>query len=193
MWYLFMLRLKLIHVDKRCPRACWNTIKRVLQLLYLSANNGPFVIDYGIIAFFKFNIEFQYVIEYRVNVKYCFLHVQFLVENGNLRSGAPMVTVSLTHWGWVTHTCISKLTIIGSDNGLSPGRRQAIFWNQWWNSVDSSLRHKLQWNPKRNSFIFIQVNAYENVVCEMASIFSRPQCVDTLVDTNATVKLLHTT
>ena len=32
----------------------------------------------------------------------------------------------LTHWGRVTHICISKLTIIGSDNGLSPGRRQAI-------------------------------------------------------------------
>ena len=32
----------------------------------------------------------------------------------------------LTHWGWVTHICVSKLTIIGSDNGLSPGRRQAI-------------------------------------------------------------------
>ena len=26
------------------------------------------------------------------------------------------------------HICISKLTIIGSDNGLSPGRRQAIIW-----------------------------------------------------------------
>ena len=32
----------------------------------------------------------------------------------------------LTHWGWVTHICVSKLTIIGSDNGLSPARRQAI-------------------------------------------------------------------
>ena len=31
-----------------------------------------------------------------------------------------------THWGRVTHICVSKLTIIGSDNGLSPGRRQAI-------------------------------------------------------------------
>ena len=28
----------------------------------------------------------------------------------------------------MTHTCITKLTIIGSDNGLSPGRRQAIVW-----------------------------------------------------------------
>ena len=35
---------------------------------------------------------------------------------------------SLTHWGWVTHICVGKLTIIGSDNGLSPGRRQAIIW-----------------------------------------------------------------
>ena len=26
------------------------------------------------------------------------------------------------------HICISKLTIIGSDNGLSPRRRQAIVW-----------------------------------------------------------------
>ena len=44
-----------------------------------------------------------------------------------------MVTVeavpdNLTHWGRVTLICVSKLTIIGSDNGLSPGRRQAIIW-----------------------------------------------------------------
>ena len=34
----------------------------------------------------------------------------------------------LTHWGRVTHICVSNKTIIGSDNGLSPGRRQAIIW-----------------------------------------------------------------
>ena len=34
----------------------------------------------------------------------------------------------LTDWGWVTHICISKLNIIGSDNGSAPGRRQAIIW-----------------------------------------------------------------
>ena len=34
----------------------------------------------------------------------------------------------LTHWGQVTHICISNLSIIGSDNGLSPGRCQAIIW-----------------------------------------------------------------
>ena len=35
----------------------------------------------------------------------------------------------LTHWGRVTHICVSKLSIIGSDNGLSPGRHQAIIWS----------------------------------------------------------------
>ena len=28
----------------------------------------------------------------------------------------------------MTHICVGKLSIIGSDNGMSPGRRQAIFW-----------------------------------------------------------------
>ena len=31
-----------------------------------------------------------------------------------------------THWGWVTHICVINVTITGSDNGLSPVRRQAI-------------------------------------------------------------------
>ena len=35
---------------------------------------------------------------------------------------------ALTHWGRVTHICVGKLTIIGSDNGLSPGPGQAIIW-----------------------------------------------------------------
>ena len=39
----------------------------------------------------------------------------------------PLISLYvLTHWGQVTHICVSKLTIIGSDNGLSPGRCQAI-------------------------------------------------------------------
>ena len=38
------------------------------------------------------------------------------------------VWLFLTHWGGVTHICVGKLTVIGSHNGLSPGRRQAIIW-----------------------------------------------------------------
>ena len=33
-----------------------------------------------------------------------------------------------THWSRMTHICVSKLTIIGSDNGLSPIRRRTIIW-----------------------------------------------------------------
>ena len=38
--------------------------------------------------------------------------------------------------------------------------------------------NKLQWNFNRNSNIFIQENAFESVVCEMAAILSRPQWVN---------------
>ena len=38
----------------------------------------------------------------------------------------------LTHWGRVKHICVGKLIIIGSDNGLSLGRRQAIIWTNAW-------------------------------------------------------------
>ena len=34
----------------------------------------------------------------------------------------------LTHRDRVTHICVSILSTVGSDNGLSPGRRQAIIW-----------------------------------------------------------------
>ena len=40
----------------------------------------------------------------------------------------PIEHNGLTHWGRVTQICVSKKSIIGSDKGLSPGRRQAIIW-----------------------------------------------------------------
>ena len=45
-----------------------------------------------------------------------------------MTTGLQMSCSDLTHWGRVMHICAGKLIIIGSDNGLSPGRRQAIFW-----------------------------------------------------------------
>ena len=75
----------------------------------------------------------------------------------------------LTHWGRVTHICVSKLTIIGSDNGLSPGRRQAIIWT----NAGILLIRTLGTN-------FSEIlSAIKNGVCEMASILSWPWCVKT--------------
>ena len=89
----------------------------------------------------------------------------------------PCVPLPLTHWGRVTHICVSKLTIIASDNGLSPGRRQAIIWTSAGILLIWTLRNKLQWNFNHNSNIFIQENAFESVVWEMTAFLSRPQCV----------------
>ena len=41
-------------------------------------------------------------------------------------SAAQPSTTDLIHWGRMTHICVSKLTIIGSDNGLSSSWCQAI-------------------------------------------------------------------
>ena len=48
-----------------------------------------------------------------------------------LTNGGPpgdLIDWTLTHWGRVTHICDSRLTITGSENGLSLGQHQAIIW-----------------------------------------------------------------
>ena len=58
-------------------------------------------------------------------------HCKSMSQEGSVRLHMTWISqalLQLTHWGWVTHICVGKLTIIGSDNGLSPGRRQAIIW-----------------------------------------------------------------
>ena len=47
------------------------------------------------------------------------------------------------------------------------------YLNQCWNIANWTLRNKIHWNLNRNSYIFIQENASENIVCEMASVLSR--------------------
>ena len=62
-----------------------------------------------------------------------FSMLQWVIYNAQCRFSFPFVAPlcapgCLTHWGRVTHICVGKVTFIGSDNGLSPGRRQAIIW-----------------------------------------------------------------
>ena len=66
----------------------------------------------------------------------------------------------LTHWGRLTHIYVENLTIICSDNGLSPGRCQAIIWiaagllsigplrtyfNEIWNKIQQFHWQKCIW------------------------------------------------
>ena len=51
-----------------------------------------------------------------------------LIKDGIFKYHKSIEILPLTHWGGVMHVCASKLTIIGSDNGLLPGWCQAIIW-----------------------------------------------------------------
>ena len=90
-------------------------------------------------------------------------------------------SISLTHLGRVTHICVNRITYWFRQYGLSPGRRQTLIWTvQCCNIVNWTFTNELQWNFNLISNIFIQENAFENVVCEMLSIsMCCPfQCVD---------------
>ena len=65
---------------------------------------------------------------YRDKMVWWLYYLCLSIYNRNPSTGKHSLINILTHWGRVTHVCVSKLTIIGSDNGLSPDRRQAIIW-----------------------------------------------------------------
>ena len=86
-------------------------------------------------------------------------------------------SASLTHWGRVPHLCVSKLTNIGSDNGLSPRRRQAIIWTNAAILLIRPLGTNVREKINSNVHIFMQENAFENIVWERVAILSQPQYV----------------
>ena len=96
---------------------------------------------------------------------------QELLNISILDMSLKITNLRLTHWGRVTHICVGKLSIIGSDNGLSPGRRQAIIWKKCSNIVNWTLRNKVQWNLNPNSYIFIQENVSEKYRLESSGHF----------------------
>ena len=78
----------------------------------------------------------------------------------------------LTHWGRVTHICVSKLTSIVSDNSLSTGRRQAIIWN----NAGILLIGPLETNFSEIS-IEIQIFNLKKIRLKMSSAKCRPFCL----------------
>ena len=85
----------------------------------------------------------------------------------------------LTHWGQVTHICVGNLTIIGSDNGLSPGQRQAISrTNAGILSIRPLGTNVSEIPIKIQNFSFIKTHL--KMSAEMAAILSGPQCVNGL-------------
>ena len=84
----------------------------------------------------------------------------------------PPSLVKLTHWGRVTHICVSKLAIIGPDNGLSPHRRQAIIWT----NVAILLIGPLGTNFSE-IIIGIQTLSFKKICLKMSSAKWHPFCL----------------
>ena len=80
--------------------------------------------------------------------------------------------LALTHWGRVTHLCGGNLTIIGSDNGLSPGRRQALIWT----NAGILLIEPIGTNFNE-IFIEIHVISFKKIYSKMSFGKWRPFCL----------------
>ena len=76
----------------------------------------------------KKSIKIQHIHGEIVSETLIWLYLELMQNRleAGLYKKSLIVSETLTHWGRVTHICVGKLTTIGSDNGLSPGRRQAI-------------------------------------------------------------------
>ena len=72
----------------------------------------------------------------------------------------------------MTHICVSKLTIIGSDNGLSPSRRQAIIWT----NAGILLIGPLGTNFS-GSLIEILTFSFKKMRLKVSSAKRRPSCL----------------
>ena len=78
----------------------------------------------------------------------------------------------LTHWGRVTHICVGNLTIIGWDNGLSPGWRQAII------STNAEILLIGPWGTNFSEILIqIQTFSFKKMHLKMASAKWRPFCL----------------
>ena len=78
----------------------------------------------------------------------------------------------LTHWGRVTHICVGNLTTIGSDNGLSPGRRQAIIWTNAGILLTGPL-----WTNFSEILIEIPTFSFKKMRLKVSSAKWRPFCL----------------
>ena len=83
-----------------------------------------------------------------------------------------MLSFVLTHWGRVTQIYVGNLTIIGSDNGLSPGRRQAIIWTNARILLIGHLRTNFS-----EKVIKIETFSLKKIRLKVSSAKRRPFCL----------------
>ena len=155
-------------MEMLCPllALCGGNPQFLVDSLYL----GPVMGSFDVTFCFQPECPFEQIVE--LLVIWDVMMLMWCLCNAAL--------LCLTYWGRVKHICVSKLTIIGSDNGLSPGRRQAIIWT----NAGILLIGLIGTNF---SEIWIEINTFsikkmhfKNVAWKIAAILSQPQCVNFL-------------
>ena len=85
---------------------------------------------------------------------------------------ASLKRFCLTLWGSVTHVCISKLTIIGSDNGVPPGGSQVIIW-----TTDETLLIETLGTNFSEILNEIHTFSFKKIHSKMSPVKWRPFCL----------------
>ena len=129
-----------------------------LQVTYLSITLNETSISLPLIRVWQLHLDRTFACLYSGFIKHT-----IIIANDTSR---------LTHWGCVTHICVDRLTIIGSDNGLSPRRRQAIIWT----NAGILLIEPLGTNFTE-ILISIQIFSFKKMRLKMSSAKWRPFCL----------------
>ena len=113
--------------------------------------------------------------EFKVWFMFCHCHCNGICVILKKLTGAmtALNCIALTHWGWVMHICVGNLTIIGSNNGLSPGRCQAIIWT----NAGIVLIGTLGTNFNEIFIIKIHTFSFKKIHLKMLSGKWQPSCL----------------
>ena len=115
----------------------WSPIKNIkLYLRYENKVNESEVLSYCDTSRCKTRISYMSNIDPLLGYDWCMKYENCRHWHWGVAGGSSIFPPwniksqrgKLTFWGRVTHICVSKLTIISSDNGFSPDRCLAIIW-----------------------------------------------------------------
>ena len=115
--------------------------------------------------------------QWRKNCSYDDISILGNAPNGFFNAWIPQISTHtcvflLTHWGRVTHICVGNLTIIGPDNGLSPGRCQAIIW------TNAGILLIEPWGTNFSEILIgIHTFSFKKINLKMSSAKWRPFCL----------------
>ena len=127
------------------------------------------------------SLNLLYFIITRCNISRASIFLEISKEILNDYLSLLIGSTILTHWGRLTDIYVGNLTIICSDNSLSPGR-----WTRYSKPLSESLLDYSQFDLcehiskkfETKYTNFIDKNAFENAVWKMAAILSWLQCVN---------------